>query len=688
MGAAQPRLRSAVLANVSRSARLTFDPGEGLRTLAVLGALALALLSLPAAAHAARKRAPTPAPATVTIDGPGTGVTALTGMSIARDGLGGLVYVKQVGGVAHVFASVLSGGAFQAPVQVDAGLATPSSQPVIAAANDGLLLMAFINGGQLYVASTPGGGAALGAPAPIFAGAANPSLSISNFGKAYLAFTDTGGAGGGDVRCAYYSQGTWALESSPLDANPRDAAGAGPNRPEVATAGDGVAVVVWGEAGHVVSRRLVGTSPSVVSEQADPPTLDGWSEASVADPVVSVGGDSSYANIAFQETFANGSARQPRVLANRLHGSQYDGAQAVDGETTGGSEGADQPATVSTEYGDGFVTSERTSSHTLLAATMDHNESIQGIFRVDSVANGTAADAVPATAGLVSTLIAWQQSPGTSGPAEIRLRYAADGKSLADEQVASSPALGASNADAGLTAAGDVAGDAAVAWVQGSGADARIVAEQLFVPPGGFAPSDAFHYATTAQPVLKWSAASEEWGSPQYTVRVDGTAVAQTTATSVTLPSALSDGRHSYQITATNAAGVATASASAAIFVDTAPPRLTLRLTGRRVPHASLRAIVSYRDLPPAGQPQGRSSGVATIFIRWGDGTVTRIRRTSARHVYARRRRYTVTVIATDHAGNVTVESKRITIAPPKRKTARHPGHHRHGHRAASRTVR
>jgi len=72
-------------------------------------------------------------------------------MSINRDGTGGLVYLKDVGGVAHVFVSELLNGSFQAPVQVDAGLLGASSQPVIAAGQDGLLLVAFINSGTLYV---------------------------------------------------------------------------------------------------------------------------------------------------------------------------------------------------------------------------------------------------------------------------------------------------------------------------------------------------------------------------------------------------------------------------------------------------------------------------------------------------------------------------------------------------------
>ena len=165
------------------------------------------------------------------MDGPSPDIRSLNGLAIARDGGGALVYTKTVGAVAHVFLSRLTAGAFQPPVQVDAGLAGPSSQPVVAAAQNGLVLVAFINGATLYVAQATSATSPLSAPAALFRGAANPSLAISNFGKAYLAFTATAGAGGGNVRAAYYFQGQWGLESAPLDATASAAAGTGTGRP-------------------------------------------------------------------------------------------------------------------------------------------------------------------------------------------------------------------------------------------------------------------------------------------------------------------------------------------------------------------------------------------------------------------------------------------------------------------------
>jgi hypothetical protein len=636
-----------------------------------LCACAVAATALPAGpAGAARSRAPALAPNDTVVDGPSSDIRSLDGLSIARDGSGALVYTKTVGAVAHVFVSRLAGGAFQAPVQVDAGLAGPSSQPVVAAGENGVVLVAFINAGTLYVAQALSSVSPLSAPAPLFTGAANPSIAMSNFGKAYLAFTATAGAGGGNVRAAYYTQGQWALVSAPLDANPADGAGTGTGRPDVAASGDGVGIVAWGEAGHIYTRRVIATTLSAVVEQADPATFAGWSETSASRPSIASGGDSTYASVTFQETLQNGSATQSRVLMNRLQGSAFDGTSAADGATAGGPEGADQPQVAVTEYGTGFVTSETDASHALYTTTLGGNESRGQTERVDSLPNSDAPDAVPANAGLISALIAWQQTPGIAGPSEIRLRYASDGADLGPEQVVSNPSLGPTNADQGLAAAGDVAGDAAAAWVQGSGATTSIVAAQLFQAPGGFVPSNSFRYVVTASPVLFWSPSSELWGAPTYVLRIDGVQVGQTTALQLVPPAPLANGRHTYQLSAVNLAGVTTNAPAATVFVDTVPPRATWKLTGSAIVGTREQLRIDYTDLPPAGLPKSAASGVSTVTINWGDGTPrARIRRTTASHVYRRIRTDTITITLTDRAGNKTLIVHKLKVrAKPKPK--------------------
>jgi PKD domain len=634
------------------------------------------LLGLPALggspAAAAIRRSPTLAPANTVVDGPDPNILSLDGLSVARDGTGGLVYLKEVGGVAHVFVSRLLAGAFQTPAQVDSGLVGPSSQPVIAADPAGLLLIAFINAGQLYVVQAANALSPLSAPAGLFAAASNPALSLSNFGKGYLVLTAPG-AGGNDVRAAYYDQGQWAIEPTPLDAVASDDAGTGTGRPQVAASGDGIAIAVWGENGHVYSRRLSGTTPSVVYEQADVPTLDGWNEVSAGDPVVSTGGDSSYAEVAFDEVIGSGTAQQSRVLMTRLHGSQYDRVVEGDGVITAGPEGAAQPAVAVTEYGAGFVTSEHDQTHSLFATTLGANEASGATTQVDSLANTAAPDAVPATAGLFSTFIAWQENPGSSGPPEIRVRYAPDGSDLGPEEVISSPGLGATDADNGLAAAGDIAGDAVIAWVQGTGAGTQIVAGQLYQAPGGFVPLQTFRYAISANPVLSWSPASELWGAPDYIVKLDGVQIAETQATAIRAPAAVANGPHTWQVTAVNHVGLSTSARTATVFVDTVPPRVSLTITGVRTVKSILRAAVTYTDAPPP-LPPADASGIRSVQVRWGDGAKSSISHIKD-HAYRRPGTYTVTVIATDRAGHRTTVVREVKIKPkpkPKPKPKRH----------------
>ena len=631
---------------------------------ALVGAGALAAAGAFAGPAAAQ---PSPSPPAV-IDGPSGAIVSLNGLSVARDGTGGVIYVKAVGGVPRVFVSGLVGGQFQAPVQIDAGLGSASSQPVIAAGNGGVLLIAFINGGTLYVVQRASAAARYGAPAPLAAGAANPSLEMSNLGKAYLAFAVADGSGR-DIRAAYWANGSWALEAAPLNAlTAADGAGTGAGAPQVATAGDGVAIVAWGEGGHVYSRRVWGTAPSVVDEQADVPSLAGCGEVSAGSPAVAAGGDSSYADVAFQEVVVCGAARQARVLMNRLHGSQYDGVAAADGLSTPGAEGAGDPNVAMTEYGQGFVTAETQASNNVLAMELGGNGASDGVLRINSLSGSSPPDPVPAIAGLFSDLVAWQQDPGSTGPPEIRIRYEPRASSLGPEQVVSAPSQGPSDAARGLFAAGDVGGEAAIAWVQGTGASTQIVVERLYQPPGNAVPPKALAYIRTAEPVLRWSASSARWGPITYTVTVDGVQVGQTSGAALQVTTPLRDGSHSWWVTASNPAGLSSVSRAARVFVDTVAPKLAAVPAGARRPGASLTLRLTYRDVSPG-------SGVASLTVRWGDRTITRLKPGAHRaaHVYRRAGSYRITIVIADKAGNQTTIVRRVKIAKPGERTKAKP---------------
>jgi hypothetical protein len=621
---------------------------------------------------------PSPAPPTV-IDGPSANIVGLSGISVARDGTGGIVYLKDVGGVPHVFVSQLA-SSFQPPVRVDAGLSGPSSQPVIAAGNGGLLLVAFVNGGQLYVVDQATTSSGYTTPAVLASGASNPAIAITNLSKAYLAFTADDGSGH-DVRCAYYYQGSWGVEPGSFNVTPADDAGTGPGRPAVAAAGDGVGIVVWGENGHIYTRRVwgippSGTGPSIAYEQADVPSLNGWNEVSASDPVIGSGGDSSYVAVAFNEVFANGSQQQSRVLMQQLRAGVYDILAQPDGLSTPGGEGADDPQIAVGEYGEGFVTSARDTTHELIEMRLGNNETPGGISQLDSLPNTAAPFAAPTSAGLHSAFIAWQETP-LAGTTQIRARFF-DGTSFGPEQVLSSPGMGPTDAADGLLTDGDGAADAVATWVQGSASSRAIVVAQLYQPPGSFAARKRFRYARSAEPKLSWSASREDWGPVRYVVTLDGVQVGQTTATSLQLPTGqaalpLAQGRHTWQVTAVNPAGVARSANTATVFVDTIAPSVRVRLTGRRAPGSSLRIRIRATDA--VGIPASEASGIESVRVRWGDGISTLVKHGSKFHVYRRAGRYRITVLVTDRAGNVKRVVVKVRIkAPPKRKA-------RHGHR-------
>jgi hypothetical protein len=635
----------------------------------VLRALSASLLAVAVLSPVASAQQPAPAAAGV-IDGPNADIVRPSGlaMSIARDGTGGLVYLKRVSGVVHVFASSLAGGSFQAPVQLDSGLSGPASQPVIAAGEDGLLLIGFINGGALYVVSRPDANSPLSAPGGIAGNAQNPSISISDFGKAYLAFTVADG-GGYDVRTAYYYNGRWALEAPPLNATPADSAGTGSGRPQVATGGDGVGVVVWGESGHVYSRRVWGTSPSVALEQADAPPA-GCTEGSADEPVVGTLGDSSYAQVAFHELVTCGGHPLSRVLVNRLHGSVYDGVAQPDGLAGSSSGGADGPQIAMGEYGEGWVVSTRTTSNDIFATAMGDRGVLEGTTQVNGIANAAPPDPVPSMAGLYSTLIAWQQYPGAAGVPEIRVRYAPDGSTLGPEVVVSTPTQGPTDAGNGLAVAGDVSGDAAVAWLQDPAGASELAVEQMYQGPGPFSARKSTLYQRSSYPVLSWTAAHELWGPMTYTVSVDGNQVAQTQATAVRVPSAVFDGPHSWQATGANVAGQQSRARPSTVFIDTVPPVASVALSGHPEVGSTLRAYINYVDLPPAGEPPSDASGVAKVTVGWGDGKPAPLTLGYHRavHVYRRTGRYRITVLVTDKAGNTARSVTSVRVQKPKTK--------------------
>ena len=152
------------------------------------------------------------------------------------------------------------------------------------------------------------------------------------------------------------------------------------------------------------------------------------------------------------------------------------------------------------------------------------------------------------------------------------------------------------------------------------------------------------------KPLIKWAVGSENWGRQTFTVYVDGKVVGKTVNRNTLVSRrALRQGRHNYQVRATDRRGQTSRSRTRTFRVEAGLPVLkwTVRRRGRTVTVSTV-----ARDRGPAG--------LDFVRIDWGDKS-KRIRRRSAVHHY-KKGRYTLIVQAVDNAGNVTSKKKALRI--------------------------
>jgi len=538
------------------------------------------------------------------IDGPSADLRSVSGIDIALDGTGALVYVKRVGGADRVFASRLVNGAWSAPEQMDAGLPGGSSAPAVAAAPGGALRVAFVNGGALYTLTRPSASQGWSGPALLYGGGpvGPPSLSTSVHGKSYLTFAAPG-AGGSDVRVAF-ARGAdgWSLVGAPLDADPGRAAGAGNGRPKVAASADGEAIVAWGEAGEIHARRVWGTQPSIVAPTASLPGSPGGS------PEVATLNDSSYAVVTWRQQ----SGPVARGFANRLRGSVFLGQVAVDGQGSPGEEDAEAPRIAASGSGRGMIVDTRDGSNDVIGTVLGSRVNLVAPQRIDAApAGGAAYPAVAASSG-AATLAAWEEAGGTL-PEIVGLPYG-DG-SFGSQVTLSNADLGATDAQDGLQAAADGYGNIAVAFLQGPPAARRLVVAVSDQPPGRFVAVPSGGFTRSRRPVVKWTPSRDLWGGATYTVTLAGQPAGSTRGTEFRLPGPLADGRYSWQVSAADMRGQQRAGGGSAVQIDGTPP--TAEITGlpaRSLLAAGVRFRVDAFDeppLPPAGGTTGGGAGRA-----------------------------------------------------------------------------
>jgi hypothetical protein len=618
-------------------------PARPRRLLPAALVLALAALAAPGAAHAGYVP-------TETIDGPSPDILRMGDMDISRDGTGLLAYVRRDEGAPHVVVSRLVDGAWQAPERVDGGLPDGAS-PAVAASEGGRVAVAWISGGALWASVRDRGAAAFSPPQALADGASAPSLDMSVGGVGYVTFTVAGG-GGGDVRAARLDRRTSAFRLLPdlLDVDGNSPAGLGSGRSKVAVAADGTAVAVWGEAGRVIARRIFDDRVSLAPQDMTAETVEDRVGAPTADvPDIDIEDDSSYAWATFRQRFDDG---RLHIVARRLVGSAFDPPVAVDG--FGFPAGADAASGRIDLNGRGEGIAVTGAGPAGVFSSLVHDDA----FFPGAVLGFAAGDGSPvgAVADNNDAFAAYRAADGTlrARAFDINPRV----RSVpppGPEAVLSTPEFGPVEEEAGIDLAVDRGGNMAVAAVQASGPERRLVVAAFDRAPGAFRTYSSGKLRRQNRPTLTWQAPFELWGPLRYRVEVAGQVVGEGGETRLVPAAPLPDGTHPWRVVATDRRGQSVATKVRYLRVDATPPEVTatFKRSGGRI----LRVTATVADgalAAPAG------SGVRTVEVLWGDGTRSTGR--TLTHRYRRGGEYVVTVRATDRAGNVGSMSEEIRI--------------------------
>lgn len=605
-----------------------------------------------------------------TIDGPSPDIASVGNVSIARDASGAIVYLKRVGGVPHVFASVLSAGrAWGSPQQLDSGLPGPVSQAAIAAASKGRVAAVFISGGGLFASVQNPGQSGFSPPQGLASGTVNASLSMSTNGTAYVSFTGAGPAGAQDdvyVARLDRAANTFQMIPQPLNLDPTQPAGYdGVTRSQVAAATDGQALVVWGEAGsdgrtHVIARRVSVQGPSPAVQDLTLPSLNGQPGGSADTPTVALKDASDFGWVAFRQTFNVGGVPVSRAIARYERGSTFEDPTVIDPLSFPSADGAAGPQLEIDGSGDGLAAVGLLSSHEVYAdPVLDPNSVIDPEWgspeRIDAANNTIAPQPAVAIGGIHNYGgVAWEQSTGPADPPSVHAR-AFTVAGFQEEGPISASLLGPVDTSGPLAGAADGYGDAFFAYVQGDPANRRVVLGGAANPPGDFDLKSLPAATNQARPVLSWTRSIDLLGIGGYQIDVNGKAVATVNGRSARLPSPLPDGAYRMRVVALDPYGVGTPSSSARrVRIDTHRPRPAVSISGGRRAGSQLRFTVRPRDPSP-------SSGIASVRVDFGDGASASGARVS--HTYGRSGTFTVRVVVHDRAGNVGVARQQIHIA-------------------------
>jgi hypothetical protein len=605
----------------------------------------LGLAALPAGASAGWF----PASANPPIDGPSPDVDKLGGVDLARDGTGGLVYLKRVDGTSHVFLSRFNGGAFRPPERVDNGVLAGASDAVIAAADVDRLAIVWTAGNTVYGSVVAGNGQQPGpllGPTPLYSAngpVSGPSVDMGINGAAYASYTTPGG-GGGDVHVSRLMDTTWSPVGPPLDINPGLPAGIGNQRSKVGVSAEGNGIVTWGEGAKVYARRVTGLIPSSYPQEASVPSIGPTPGGRADSPDIDIEDDGSFAWEVFRQDIGGGS----RAIARRMLGSTFDPPVLLDGGP-----GSFNPRIAMNGRGQGLAVFESpggaASGNVLYNDVFGPGQPFQSSASVE----GTGPQA--GASEHRENVVAWRVV-APNGGVSMRGRMQPEPTKPFDPEVElSRPDLGATPAGQSAVAADRLAGFV-VAMAQGPPSSRAITVALQDRPPGR--PGAIAHSAWTSSrhAKLEWRPGRDLWGPQRYRVVIGGKVVGETTGSSLRPTRGVSAGKPiTYQVIAIDARGQESPSRTRKVRFDNVAPKFKVRIIGKRRAGRPLRIVVKPRD--------GKGSGVKEVRVRYGDSkrVVKQRKRFGGRHTY-RRGRFTLKVTVTDIAGNRRIKKVKLRI--------------------------
>ncbi len=624
-------------------------------------------------------------PAT-TIDGPSESIVGFGGAAMAEDGTGGVVYLKTVEGVAHVFVARYVEGHWMAPVRVDTEEQFAASWPRIGAAVGGELIVVWAT--PFATSPTTGKpiyellGAELGPGAEHFGQAiivdrdieegtgTSPDLAVSSTGQADVVYrviaTNKVGVSllrAGDVpesvRVAHFDGRRW----SNLGAINRDAAvGMRPptqdNAPQVAIGPTGNGVVVWQEpdiegVARIWARRIFGSALNYVM----PVSVETYNGAPITDdadaPSVAFS-RLGQAEVAYRQAAGPSSPLPgPRIFLNILpdgesaNGGEFQGAAIADSAVSGGKSATVGPPAIDID--------EKRS----VRVVYDDNGTPRVIEGNDKGLTGALSLGPPFAGGEegVASVMnpegggvsAWPSAEAQGHPA-VAVREDFPGGAVQTALVSG----GAGGEVAELAVGRSGLGDGLIAFRQGQLGDAAIVAAQATAPPSQFVLTLPKGWVKPDQALVSWQPAPTSAGPLSYHLVLDGHIQPAPVGEAVVLsahldPRGLSSGHHRLQVLATDRDGESTLTAPSTLSIDGVPPKVKVARAGGG---AAVR--VRVRD---------SYSGVDAhaVSVSFGDG-VSAHGHTSFSHRYRHAGVYRLVVHVRDAIGNAGVVSQWVSV--------------------------